>query len=52
MRVEVSVSCKDMNRPELKEMLGYVRVGNTVIVETYSRLSRSTKDLVFIIGKL
>ena len=44
---EEKISGKDMNRPKLKELLDFVREGDTVIVE-----SRSTKDLLFIIDKL
>ena len=39
------ISGKNTNRPELKKLLGYVREGDTVIVESYSRFSRNTKDL-------
>ena len=46
------ISGKDTNRPELKAMLDYVREGDTLIVESYSRLARSTADLLNIIGEL
>ena len=46
---EEKISGKDMNRPKLKELLDFVREGDIVIVESYSRLARSTKDLLFII---
>ena len=49
---EEKISGKDMNRPKLKELLDFVREGDTVIVESYSRLARSSKDLLFIIDKL
>ena len=49
---EEKISGKDMNRPKLKELLDFMREGDTVIVESYSRLARSTKDLLFIIDKL
>ena len=39
-------SGKDMNRPELQEMLEYVREDDTVDVEEFSRLGRSTADLL------
>ncbi|MEE1342890.1 MAG: recombinase family protein, partial [Lachnospiraceae bacterium] len=39
------LSGKDTNRPQLNEMLEFVREGDTVIVSEYSRLARSTKDL-------
>lgn len=40
------VSGKDTNRPELQSMLDYIREGDTVYVEDFSRLSRSTADLL------
>lgn len=43
------MSGKDMNRPELKSMMDYVREGDTVVVESISRLARNTKDLLEII---
>ena len=39
-------SGKDTNRPVLKEMLDYIREGDTVYVEEFSRLGRSTADLL------
>lgn len=45
-------SAKDTNRPELQNMLDYVRNGDTVYVKDFSRLARSTKDLLWIIEKL
>lgn len=46
------LSGKDTNRPQLKAMLDYVREGDTVVVSEYSRLARSTKDLLNIIDTL
>lgn len=46
------LSGKDTNRPQLKKMLEYVREGDTVIVTEYSRLARSTSDLLDIVNKL
>lgn len=46
------LSGKDTNRPQLNAMLDYVREGDTVIVSEYSRLARSTKDLLNIIDTL
>lgn len=43
------ISGKDTNRPQLKEMLGYIREGDTVYVHDFSRLARSTKDLLDIV---
>lgn len=45
-------SGKNTDRPELQKMLDYVREGDTVTVESYSRLARSTKDLLTIVDKL
>ncbi len=45
-------SGKDTNRPQLKKMLEYVREGDTVIVTEYSRLARSTSDLLSIVEQL
>lgn len=46
------VSAKDTNRPQLKAMLDYVREGDTVYIHDFSRLARSTKDLLDIIEQL
>lgn len=46
------LSGKDNNRPQLKAMLDFVREGDTVYVLDYSRLARSTTDLINIVGQL
>lgn len=46
------ISGKDTNRPQLQAMLDYVREGDTVYVHDFSRLARSTKDLLLIVEKL
>ena len=46
------VSGKDTNRPKLKEMLDYVREGDTIVIHDFSRLARSTKDLLDIVEYL
>lgn len=46
------LSGKDTNRPQLKAMLDYVREGDTVIVESYSRLARNTKDLLELVEQI
>lgn len=46
------VSAKDTNRPELNKMLDYIREGDTVVVHDFSRLARSTKDLLEIVELL
>jgi len=45
-------SGKNTERPELKAMLEFVRENDIVIVESYSRLARSTRDLLTIVDKL
>lgn len=39
-------SAKDTNRPELNRLLEYIREGDTVYINDFSRLARSTKDLL------
>ena len=46
------VSGKDTNRPELQKLLEYVREGDTVYIHDFSRLARSTKDLLEILEEL
>ena len=46
------MSGKNADRPELKAMLEYVRDGDTLYVESISRLGRSTRDLLNIIDVL
>lgn len=40
------VSGKNTDRPQLKAMLDYIREGDCVYVESYSRLARNTRDLL------
>lgn len=49
---EEKVSGKNANRPKLLEMLNYVREGDIVYIKDFSRLARSTQDLLSIIEKL
>lgn len=46
------LSGKNTHHPQLKAMLNYVREGDTVIVSEYSRLARSTRDLLSIVQQL
>ena len=46
------VSAKDMHRPQLQEMLRYVREGDTLYICDFSRLARSTMDLLSIVEQL
>lgn len=49
---EEKISGKNTERPQLKAMLQYVREGDIVYVESFSRLARSTKDLLNIVEEL
>ena len=42
-------SGKNAEREQLKKMLGFIREGDVVIVESISRIARNTKDLLDII---
>lgn len=46
------VSGKDTNRPALEEMMRYVREGDTVVVDSYSRFARNTRDLLQMVEHL
>lgn len=46
------VSAKDMNRPKLQEMMRFARKGDTLYVLDFSRLARSTTDLLKIVETL
>jgi len=45
------ISGKNTDRPELQKMLEYVREGDTVYIHDFSRLARSTKDLLEIVER-
>ena len=40
------ISGKNTHRPQLQAMLDFVREGDTVYIHDFSRLARSTKDLL------
>ncbi len=46
------VSAKDMNRPKLQEMIRYARKGDNIYIHDFSRLARSTSDLLNIVEQL
>lgn len=46
------VSGKDTNRPKLNQMLDYVREGDIVYIHDFSRLARSTKDLLELVERM
>jgi DNA invertase Pin-like site-specific DNA recombinase len=43
------ISAKDTNRPELQNMLEFAREGDTIYIKDFSRIARSTKDLLDIV---
>lgn len=49
---EDSASGKNANRPELQNMLNFVREGDTVYIHDLSRLARNTRDLLNIVEEL
>ena len=46
------MSGKSMDRPELKRLMTFVRIGDCVIVESISRFARNTRDLLELIEQL
>lgn len=46
------VSAKDTNRPQLQAMLDYAREGDTIFIHDFSRLARSTSDLLSIVENI
>lgn len=46
------ISAKDTNRPELQAMLDFVREGDVVHIHDFSRLARSTQDLLNLVQVL
>lgn len=46
------MSGKNTDRPQLKQMLSFVRQGDTVIVESISRFARNTRDLLELVEQL
>lgn len=46
------ISGKNTNRPQLQEMLNFIRTGDTLVIESYSRLARSTADLIKLVEQL
>lgn len=46
------VSAKNTNRPQLQQMLELAREGDTIYIHDFSRLARSTRDLLDITERL
>lgn len=40
------MTCTKRHRPELEKLLDRLTAGDTVVIESLSRLGRSTKDLI------
>lgn len=49
---EEKASGKNADRAELKKLLEKLREGDTLVVESYSRLARNAKDLLSIVERL
>ncbi|MDY4694441.1 MAG: recombinase family protein [Blautia sp.] len=49
---EEKASAKNTDRPVLNEMLSFARDGDTIYIESFSRLARNTADLLRIIDDL
>lgn len=45
-------SGKNTDRTAFKEMMAFVRAGDTVVVESISRIARNTRDLLSIVSEL
>lgn len=46
------VSAKDTNRPKLQKMLDFAREGDTIYIHDFSRLARSTADLLSLVEQI
>ena len=46
------ISTRESNRPMLRQLMEYIRDGDTVYIKDFSRLARSTKDLLDITESL
>lgn len=45
-------SGKNTDRPELKAMMNYIREGDTIVISDFSRLARSTRDMLNLVDEL
>lgn len=46
------ISAKDTNRPEFQAMMEYIREDDVIYIKDFSRIARSTKDLLDIVETL
>lgn len=44
-------SGRNMKRPQLEEMMNFMREGDVIVVESISRLSRSIRDFLYLLDK-
>lgn len=49
---EDKISGKNLHRPGLEELIGYVREGDTVVVHSMDRLARNLEDLKRLVNQL
>jgi DNA invertase Pin-like site-specific DNA recombinase len=49
---EDKMSGRNVDRPGLQQMMDFVREGDTIFVESISRIARSTRDLLAIVERL
>ena len=52
MVFEDKASGKDLDRPELKKMMDYIRADDTLYIYDVSRLGRNTKDVLTVVEEL
>ena len=45
-------SGRNMKRPQLEEMMNFMREGDVIVVESISRLSRSIRDFLSLLDKV
>ena len=43
------ISGKNTNRPKLQELIGFARENDTIVIHSFDRLARSTKDLLYLV---
>ena len=43
------VSGKDTQRPKLQELIGFARENDIIVIHSFDRLARSTKDLLYLV---
>lgn len=46
---EEKISGKNTDRPKLQELIGFARENDTIVIHSFDRLARSTKDLLYLV---